>query len=123
MPRHRAVLQLQLLLPLLEDGLLIPQALLRPLDRVALQVYPMSEKLQFGTAFELVRVGKRVPQVVGVRLLALGELILQVLELLQLPPQVLYRRTRPFRRLRAPHPGGRVGPHPGEQLLTAASVA
>lgn len=88
MPSHGTVFQLQLLLPLLKNRLLVPQALLRPLDRVPLQVNPVPEELQFRAALELLRI-ERISQVVRVGLRVLRNLVLQVLQLLQLASEVL----------------------------------
>lgn len=77
-PGHGPMLQLQVLLPLLKQALLRPQALLSPFDRVPFQVDPVPEELQFRTAFILQRISKRIPQVVRVSLGAIRELVLQV---------------------------------------------
>jgi hypothetical protein len=95
-PSHGTVFQLQLLLPLLEERFLVPETLFGPLDRVPLQVDPVPEKLQLGAALELLSVGKRVPQMIRISLRILRELILQILQFLELSPQIFHWRARPL---------------------------
>lgn len=93
MPGHRSVLQFQLLLPLLEQIPLRSQILLGPLNRIPLQMNPVPEEFQFGTAFVLLIVSERISQVIGVAVRVLRKLILQILQLLQLSAQILDGRA------------------------------
>lgn len=84
-PGRRAVREFELVLSLFEVSPLRPQTLLRSPNGVSLQMYSMPEELQLGAALELLPVGKGVPQMVGVSLSTLWELIFQILQLQEKP--------------------------------------